>query len=77
VGACACVEQHTDEEQVNQSATALGCVDFLGPCGEKLRDAIAATDAEVLIPPMTRDVCEGSIVVALREKNTIGQLLAL
>lgn len=65
LGASAGVEENTDEEQVDQASAALGVVDFLGPRGEELGNAIPATHAEVLVPAVARDAGERSVVVPL------------
>lgn len=63
-GAGARVEQHADEEQVDQAAALLRVVD--GVEGrQQVRDAVAAAHAEVLVAAVAWDRVEGGIVVAL------------
>lgn len=59
------VEEDADEEEVYEAAAALGGVDFVGPGGEELGDAVAAADAEMLVAAVARDGGEWSIVVSL------------
>ena len=72
------VEQHTNEEEVDQTAALLSIVDAFGEGSEEVGDSVTAADAEVLISAVGGDGVEGGIVVSLDDltdkRDDIGKL---
>jgi hypothetical protein len=60
------IQQHADQEQIDQALALFRVVDFLRPCRQKMRDPVPSTDPEMLVPAVWRDARERRIVVALR-----------
>ena len=63
------VEEHRDQEQVDQATRALLVVDRLGPRLHELVDAGSAADVEVLPPAVRRDRGVVSVEVALQHRS--------
>lgn len=61
------VQQHADQEQINQTAALFGIVSAV-PRGQQMRNPISSTHTKVLVSAMARDTRKRGIVVSLRRR---------